>query len=98
MLHIIYKSPSESQSWENCLAAFSSQDVILFIENGVFCALLDSISGNQFINLAEQGKVFLLAQHAIERGVLYRLIDGLQSVDFDGFVNLTIEHYPILRW
>lgn len=98
MLHIIYKSPSESQSFENCLAACAPQDVILLIENGVFCALLDSISGNQFVNLAKQKKVFLLAEHAIERGVLSRLIDNLQSIDFEGFVDLTVEHYPVLRW
>lgn len=96
MLHIIYQSPSESQALENCLAVCKSEDAILLIENGVFCALRDSVSGNQLLNCT--AKIFILAPHAAERDIRLRLINNIHLIDFEGFVDLTVEYYPILRW
>ncbi len=98
MLHIIRDSFSESASLKNCLAVYAPQDVLLLIENGVFCALSATESGNQLEDLANKQQVFVLTPHALERGVLDRLIDKIQLIDFSGFVDLVVEQYPVLQW
>lgn len=98
MLHIVYQSPSESQALANCLAVCKAEDAILLIENGVFCALRDSTSGHQLTHCAAHKKIFVLAPHAVERGISLRLMNNIYLIDFGGFVDLTVEHHSVLRW
>lgn len=98
MLHIIQKSDFDSQSLNSCLNALSPQDALLLIENGIFSALSDTTSANALSNLAKDQKVFVLAPHAAERGVLERLMADIQLVNFEGFVDLVVQHDLVLRW
>lgn len=98
MLHIVRHSPFESPSLKHCLAAFLCDDVLLLIENGVFCALRGVESSELMTLLAGEEKVFVLMEDVLTRGISERLIDNLQHINFDGFVDLTIAHYPIMHW
>lgn len=98
MLHIIRHSFSESESLKNCLTVYKPHDVLLLIENGVFCALSGTASGDQLAQLASQQSIFVLTPHATERGVLDRLIDETQLIDFEGFVDLVVQQYPVMYW
>jgi tRNA 2-thiouridine synthesizing protein B len=98
MLHLIYQSPFNASSLNNCLTAFETQDSLLLIENGIFCALSGTLASERLIELTNQQKVFVLAPHAIERGVLSQLIQGTQLIDFNRFVDLTVECERVFRW
>lgn len=98
MLHIIYQSPTELQNLKTFFSVYQPEDMILLIENGIFCALAGTLTGEQLANSINPKNIFVLAPHVNERGALHRLIAEIQSVDFAGFVDLVVEHYPILRW
>jgi tRNA 2-thiouridine synthesizing protein B len=98
MLHIVYQSPVDSQNLKDCLAVFSLEDVLLLIENGVFCALSGTALSEKLADLANSQRIFVLTPHAAERGVLNQLMHKIQLIDFEGFVDLVVEQYPILRW
>jgi tRNA 2-thiouridine synthesizing protein B len=98
MLHIVRQSPFESPSWKRCLGALLRDDVLLLIENGVFCGLQKTKSHNLPFALVREGRVFVLEEDAVARGIAKRLIDDIQRINFDAFVDLTITHYPIMQW
>ncbi|MCX8115946.1 MAG: sulfurtransferase complex subunit TusB, partial [Burkholderiaceae bacterium] len=43
-------------------------------------------------------KVFALAPDLQARGVADRVIDGVQTVDYEGFVDLVVEHPNCQSW
>lgn len=99
MLHVISQSPGFAPSLlKHCLAVCSAQDKILLIENGVFCALFGTNGVDQLTPWCEAKQVFLLLPHAVERGIVSRLLPNLVCIDFAGWVDLVAAHYPIMRW
>ncbi|MGH8475599.1 MAG: sulfurtransferase complex subunit TusB [Methylococcales bacterium] len=99
MLHLINFSFSGLGEAQRCLARINSEDVLLFIANGVF-----SIAGNSDVtriieaNL-DRVRVFVLSPDLEARGIpLDSLPTGIQTVDYAGFVELAVQHGPVHSW
>lgn len=95
MLHIINKSSIHVLI--SCLQIAQSKDAILLIEEGVF----SSINQSRFIvmnNAEKQLDVFALKNDLEARGLLERVSPNIKLIDYDGFVDLTIQHTPIQTW
>ncbi len=98
-LHTVNKSPFATQTLLSCLNHASDGDSILMIEDGVYggasgTGLADAVS-------ARNGAVaiYVLGPDLTARGLdSARLIDGIKSVDYAGFVDLATKHDLTHAW
>jgi tRNA 2-thiouridine synthesizing protein B len=100
MLHIVNKSPMERNALETCLRVIPD-GAILLIEDAVYAAtkgnaaatkLRDAMSANA------QLKVYVLAPDVEARGMQDRVMEGVTTVDYGGFVDLVAEHKNCQSW
>lgn len=96
MLHTINKSPYTHQHLADCLRVCSADDVILLIEDGVYAALTDS----EWIKSisAKVARIYALQPDADARGLGDRIATEVNSIDYDGFVQLCIDQPNMLAW
>ena len=99
MLHTVNKSPFEKRSLESCLSCARDGSAILLIEDGVYAAA----RGNRFEALLRDAsrrmKVYALGPDLDARGLgADAVADGIEIVDYDGFVDLTVAHDQVQSW
>jgi len=91
MLHTINKSPFENSTFETCIKFLLPGDPILFIEDGVYAVQ----AGNKFSpiikDVLKTNPLFALQPDLVARGLTV-VTEGVQSVDYEGFVGLVEEH------
>jgi tRNA 2-thiouridine synthesizing protein B len=98
MLHTINKSPFQSNSLESCLRVAQDGSAILLIEDGVYGALQGTTTSPAVEAAIKKFKVYALAPDLDARGVKDRVIDGIQLVDYGGFVDLAAESTKVQSW
>lgn len=94
ILHIITQPPSHTSSINDCLKVASNQDAILFIEDGVYCALDPVLT--EKIRQGHIANVYCLAPDLNARGV--RAPAYFQTIDYAGFVELTATYQCSQTW
>ena len=98
MLHTVNKSPTERNSLESCLKHLNKGSAVLLIEDGIYGAL----KGGSVTNLVERALVnypiYALKPDIEARGMKDRVIDGIQLVDYEGFVDLVVEYPGVQAW
>jgi tRNA 2-thiouridine synthesizing protein B len=97
MLHTVNKSSFERNSLQSCLNAIDDTSVILLIEDGVISAAKNN-NTSMIADLATQGRVYALQGDVEARGISTKLADGIQLVDYAGFVDLVEEHGTTVSW
>lgn len=99
MLHTVNKSPYERKNLDNCLrTAVKGQDSVLLIEDAVFAALAQTSVKDQMAQAAKDFKVYVLGPDLTARGMADKpLVDGIEVVDYGGFVDLAAES-PVQSW
>jgi tRNA 2-thiouridine synthesizing protein B len=97
MLHIINKSPLCNNALESCLRAASSGDILL-IEDAVYAATKGNAMEDRMRAAAGQIKVYVLLPDLEARGLADRIIDGIASVDYGGFVDLVAANKNCQSW
>lgn len=95
-LHTINKSPFESNILETCLRFVQKGDPILFIENGVYAVQAKSRFSPLLESVRRSNPVYALQPDLSARG-LTDVIDGVETVDYEGFVDL-VEKYKVNNW
>ena len=97
MLHIVNKSPLEKPTLDTVLR-LAKTGTLLLIEDAVYAAT----RGNQGEAKVRQAmanlKVCAMMPDLQARGVADRLIEGVTAVDYDGFVDLVVEHKTSQSW
>ncbi len=99
MLHTINKSPFETSTFASCLGHAAAGDAVLLIEDGVYAAIADTEPGKQI--KAKNGTVsfYVLGPDVAARGLTNgSLAEGIQVVDYAGFVDLVAEHEVAQAW
>ncbi|MBT4835803.1 MAG: sulfurtransferase complex subunit TusB [Methylococcales bacterium] len=96
MLHTINQSPFESLVLENSLPFIAENDVILLIENGVTAAKAKTSKSILIEALIKKNQVFALDADLKARGI-EDLINGVKTIDYDGFVDL-VEQHVVKNW
>ncbi len=98
MLHTVNKSPFNNDALSSCLKCALAGSSVLLIEDGVYAAR----KGTQYTDLIQQAlqdkKVYALQPDLEARGMMSNLIDGVELVDYAGFVDLTTEHDAVQAW
>ena len=97
MLHIINKSPQERNSLESCLRVAQS-GAILLIEDGVYAATRGNAAEAKLREAMGKFKVYALGPDLDARGMNDRVIDGVTTVDYAGFVDLVAEQPNCQSW
>ena len=99
MLHTVNKSPFEKNSLESCLGHAQQGSSVLLIEDGVYAATKGtSVEGA--INASKDSvAIYALGPDLKARGLDdSQVIDGIQVVDYAGFVDLTTKHDQVQSW
>jgi tRNA 2-thiouridine synthesizing protein B len=99
MLHLINRSPSESDSLETCLRFATPGSAILLYENCVYAALHDTTFSARVQESTASIHWYALEPDLTARGIeTGRIITGIQLVDYRGFVQLVTEYKPVQSW
>ncbi|BAU58370.1 tRNA 5-methylaminomethyl-2-thiouridine synthase TusB [Halorhodospira halochloris] len=98
MLHTVNKSPLQTRDLDSCLAHLGDGRLLL-IEDGVYAALAAAPSASQLADAAAAGRVYALGPDMEARGLAAdHLAANIQVVDYQGVVQLVIDHGPHQAW
>lgn len=98
MLHIVNKSPSERNSLDSCLRLATKGSAVLLIEDAVYAATKGTAAAAKLQAAMADLKVYALAPDLNARGVADRVLEGVNLVDYGGFVDLVAEHNTCQSW
>lgn len=94
MLHIVNSSHTQTSALASCLRLAQPGATLLLIEDAIYAAT----TGAGMADALKGLKVFVLQPDVEARGMAGRLIDGLNAVDYAGFVDLVVEHPNSQTW
>ena len=98
VLHIVNKSPLERSALESCLRVAQDGGAILLIEDAVYAATRGNEAEGRLRDALSRLKVYVLAPDLEARGMHERVIEGVTTVDYGGFVDLVTEHKNCQSW
>ena len=99
MLHTINKSPFEKTTLDSCLRFAQQGASILLLEDGVYAAMRGTAAEEKMIAAVDRHKFFVLGPDLKARGLaVENVIEGIEMVDYGGFVDLTISHDSVQSW
>jgi len=99
MLHTINKSPFEKNSLDSCLRLANAGDEILLIEDAVYAATPGTAVSEMMEAAIGKHAVYALGPDLSSRGVDQAgLLEGIQVVDYAGFVDLTVKNDKVQAW
>lgn len=98
MLHIVNKSPLDRNSLDTCLATAQPGGALLLIEDGVYAATNGNAVAGKLTQAMGSLKVYALKPDLEARGLADRVLDGVNLVDYGGFVDLVTEHPTCQSW
>ncbi len=99
LLHTVNKSPFERNSLESCLRVAEDGAGVLLIEDGVYAAMDNTIVADLIKKRMGNVKFYVLGPDVDARGLGNQsMIDGVESVDYAGFVDLVEKHSATQAW
>lgn len=99
MLHTVNKSPFERNTLDSCLRLAKAGSAVLLIEDAVYGAVQGTAVAGQIAARMDQLSFYVLGPDIAARGLREApLIDGIEVVDYGGFVDLVAEHDASHAW
>jgi len=99
MLHLINKSPFERNTLDSCLRMARPGSAILLIEDGVYAALAKAAHAEKIISRMDDFSFYVLGPDVAARGLNDApLIEGIDVVDYEGFVDMVAEYDVTQSW
>ncbi|MFN3075449.1 MAG: sulfurtransferase complex subunit TusB [Alphaproteobacteria bacterium] len=99
MLHTVNKSPFERNALDTCLGHAKKGSAILLFEDAVYAATKGTSVASKMSQAAKDFKVFVLGPDLKARGFDdAQVLDGITVVDYDGFVDLTVDNGTVNAW
>ena len=99
MLHTVNKSPLDRNVLDSCLRLAAKGSAILLIEDGVYGALAGGEAAKKIGSRMGDFKFYALGPDLAARGLSETpLIDGMEVVDYEGFVDLAAESEAQQAW
>ncbi len=95
MLHIV----STNMGYEVLFERFAKGDAILFVESAVLCLHKNSQITKIILPYCQHLQCYALEADLLARGLaLDEILPEITTVDYQGFVSLTVEHEVIKTW
>ena len=99
MLHLINKSPFDRNALDSCLRLAKAGSSVLLIEDGVYAAMSKAVHAEAVSKRMADLTFYVLGPDVSARGLDDKpLIDGMNVVDYGGFVDLVVEHEVAQSW
>jgi tRNA 2-thiouridine synthesizing protein B len=98
ILHTVNKSPFQNDSLAGCLLVAKEGCAVLLFEDGDYAATKGTKVSASIEEAMKSVKVYALTPDLETRGVQDRVIDGVELVDYAGFVNLATEYSAVQAW
>ena len=99
VLHIVNKSPFERNALDACLRLARPDSAILLIEDGIYAAQKGTAFSDRVAAAMANHQIYALSPDLEARGIGEdRLIDGIKTVDYDGFVQLACDFDKSQSW
>jgi tRNA 2-thiouridine synthesizing protein B len=99
VLHIVNKSPFDRNSLDTCLRLARPDSGILLIEDGVYAVRRETDAATRLQQAMVGHRVYALQADMQARGLSDdSIIDGVELVDYDGFVRLATEYDKLQSW
>ena len=99
ILHTVNKSPFEKNALSSCLKHSKTGDGVLLIEDAVYGALKGTSAAGEVDGARGSVSLYVLGPDLEARGLAKeRLIDGIEVVDYGGFVDLVARHDTTQAW
>lgn len=99
MLHTINKSPFEANSLETCLRFTRAGHSVLLFEDGIYGALKGTRFESLITDSLKSYKFYVLIPDVEARGMrTENVIDGIEPVDYVGFVDLAADNERVQAW
>jgi tRNA 2-thiouridine synthesizing protein B len=98
VLHIVNKSPYERNALESCIRLALPGATLLLIEDGVYAAARGGAAEARLREAIQKLKVCALAPDVEARGMQARVIEGVELVDYGGFVDLVCASAGCQSW
>ncbi|MDP2706917.1 MAG: sulfurtransferase complex subunit TusB [Burkholderiales bacterium] len=98
MLHIVNKSPFERNALDSCLRFGRDGSAVLLIEDGVYAVTRGNIAEPKIKAALGQMKIYALRPDLEARGMQEAVMEGVQLVDYGGFVDLVTGHTAVQSW
>ena len=96
MLYMVNKSPLMTNNLATCLEIAPEGEPVLLYEDGVYGAIDGGRFAEQLKTALKHHPVYALEADLEARGVK-RIIEGIQVIDYDGFVGL-VEKHNVVPW
>jgi tRNA 2-thiouridine synthesizing protein B len=94
MLYTVNKSPLMFGNLRSVLGVAPAGEPILLYEDGVYAAAQGTASEELIQQALERHPVYALQADLEARG-LASLVDGIQVIDYEGFVELVEQHHVV---
>lgn len=95
ILHLVNKSPYDGSSLNTASTIMKDGDRLLLIEDGVYGAM----KSGKAASLLEGLKVAVLGPDLAARGIAEdKLLDGVDVIDYGGFVDLVTASDNVQSW
>jgi tRNA 2-thiouridine synthesizing protein B len=99
MLHTVNKSPFERNTLTACIGHALPDSAILLIEDGVIAAVSGTAHEDTLRQAMNGRKVYVLGPDLLARGLSTdKVVEGVDVVDYEGFVELTEKHDKVQAW
>ena len=99
VLHTVNKSPFERNALESCLRLAKAGSSILLFEDGVVGAMQNTRFSERIAKAMHDFSFYVLGPDIKARGLGGdKIIDGIQVVDYNDFVDLTTAHDTVQSW
>jgi len=99
VLHTVNKSPFDRDTLSSCLRLARAGSTILLIEDGVYAALRGTAVEETLRGALDAHGIHVLEPDLLARGLdPGQLIEGIERVDYGGFVDLAAAHDSVQAW
>lgn len=99
MLHTVNKSPFERNTLSSCLQHSLAGSSVLLFEDAVYAAVTGTAHSASLEAAMADRSIYVLGPDLRARGLdPGQVIEGIQVVDYEGFVDLTIAHENVQSW
>ncbi|QEP42016.1 sulfurtransferase complex subunit TusB [Ectothiorhodospiraceae bacterium BW-2] len=98
MLHIVNKSPFQTNALEGCLSCAEDGGAVLLYEDGVYAALANSAVAEKMKQALSRLTIYALEGDLQARGIADKVLEGIQLTDYAGFVELAVNQDKVNSW
>lgn len=99
MLHTVNKSPFERNNLDSCLRHAVKGSAVLLLEDGVYGALQGTAFSGRVADATADLRIYVLGPDLAARGLDQgAVVPGITVIDYNGFVDLTVEHSAVQAW